>query len=377
MARARRAQAWSSRLLEQCKTLLDTGKLKAIYYAEVATYDLLVKGRLQRIREEYDTGVASLAVARNMLDELASNASTSHDQAIATVFIDEVAPEIRHCAHSLGHKRAYDIDSIVKEVAPRHRTTLIPQYDLLIESIHAKSGSAADSKTAQRILQKLEWEGTSVPLRNPELVDAFLKVEIASAKLAASNTDQQKESKSRKKVTAFDSVLQALSDAENIARKLSEARKLSGGAAGASDAASGGAGARDIHFVHSFTTYQLLARRTQRDLLLVDALVSNPTAKGDSSGSKTASTVEDPRVNPAVVKIYDSILQSLNQMKALTVVDESPDIAAATEARTAYIRGARLVIYLSAISPSNKYWTDVSTWLVRTRHSNAMQRLFL
>jgi signal recognition particle subunit SRP68 len=332
--------------------LLETGKLKAIYYAEVATYDLLVKGRLQRIREEYDTGVASLAVARNMLDELASNASTSHDQAISTVFIDEVAPEIRHCAHSLGHKRAYDIDSIVKEVAPIHRTKLIPQYDQLIEAIHDATGKVADSKTAQRILQSLEWEGAPVPLRNPELVDAYLKVELASSKLAAGSTDRPaQDTKSRKKVTAFDSVLQALSDAENIARKLSEARKLAGGSLGTSDATSGGGGGtRDIHFVHSFTTYQLLSTRTRRDLLLVDALVSNPAAKESAQASKNSSAGGDPRVNPAVVKIYDSILQTMNQMKALTVADESPDVAAATEARIAYIRGARSVTVFSLIS---------------------------
>jgi signal recognition particle subunit SRP68 len=345
MGRIRRAQVWSNRLLEQCKVLLETGKLKPIHYAEVATYDLLVKGRLQRIREEYDTGVASLAVARNLLDELASNASTSHDQAISTVFIDEVAPEIRHCAHSLGHKRAYDIDSIVKEVAPIHRTKLIPQYDQLIEAIRDTARKATNSETAQRILQSLEWEGAPVPLRNPELVDAFLKVEIASAKLAASNADrsaQPKDTKSRKKVTAFDSVLQALSDAENIVRKLSEARKLAGGSLGTSDATGGGgSGTRDIHFVHSFTTYQLLTRRTQRDLLLVDALVSNPAAKASDQTTKSPTAGGDPRVNPAVVKIYDSILQTLNQMKTLTIVDESQDVAAATEARIAYIRGAR------------------------------------
>jgi len=333
-------------LLEQCKVLFEASKLKAVHYAEAATYDLLVKGRLERIREDYDIGVTSLAVARHMLEELASNASTSHDQAIATVFIDEVAPEIRHCAHSLGHKRAYDIDSIVKEVAPIHRTKLIPQYDQLIEAIRDATGKVADAKTTLRILQNLEWEGTLVPLRNPELVDAYLKVEIASAKLAASTMDRsahQKDSKSRKRVAAFDSVLQALSDAENIARKLSEARKLSGGGLNVSEATgSGGAGTRDIHFVHSFTTYQLLARRTQRDLLLVDALVPDPaTGASDGQAGKNTTGGSDPRVNPAVVKIYDSILQSMNQMKSLTVVDESPDVATATEARIAYVRAAR------------------------------------
>lgn len=191
----------------------------------------------------------------------------------------------------------------------------------------------------------------------------------------AENSTDQKETKSRKKVTAFDSILQALSDAEVIARKLSEARKLSGGTQSASEAAGGSAGVRDIHFVHSFTTYQLLARRTQRDLLLVEALVSTPTTKDKQSsdpGAKAASTGPDPRINPAVVKIYDSILQSLNQMKALTVVDESADVAAATEARISYIRGARCLFMARTYASLKRYAEAVSltqTGLLRIREA--------
>jgi signal recognition particle subunit SRP68 len=340
MGRVRRALSWAARLLSQCKVLFDAGRLKATHYAEVATYELLIKGRFQRIREEYDVGVASLAVARNMLDEFAANATTSHDQAIATVFIDDVAPEIRHCAHSLGHKRAYEIDSIVKEVAPRHRLSLIPQYEQLVQAIHSEQGSGSDGK-ASGILRNLKWEGEVVPIRNPELVDAFLKVESASAKLAENQgpNDGSTQTKSRKNVNAFDGILQALSDAEDIARKLSEARRLSGGTDSAT-ANTGTGTTRDIHFVHSYTTYQLLARRTQRDLLLVNALASD-SSKHKSSG---ATVTEDPRVNPAIVKIYDTVLQSLNRMRTLTIVDESPDVATATEARIAYIKAARSVI---------------------------------
>lgn len=340
MGRIRRALSWAGRLLNQCKLLFDAGRLKTTHYAEAVTYELLIKGRFQRLREEFDVGVASLAVARNILDEFAANASTSHDQAIATVFVDDVAPEIRHCAHSLGHKRAYDVDSIVKEVAPRHRQSLIPQYDQLVQAIRSEQGSGSDGKAA-RILRNLEWEGELVPIRNPELVDAFLKVEAASAKLAENqgSNEGSVQTRSRKKVNAFDGILQALSDAEDIARKLSEARKLSGG----TDSSTGNAGAgavRDIHFVHSYTTYQLLARRTQRDLLLVNALAAD-SSKHKSSG---ATVPEDPRVNPAVVKIYDTVLQNLNQMRTLTIVDESADVAAATEARIAYIKASRSAI---------------------------------
>lgn len=353
MGRIRRAQTWVAKLSAQCMSLYATGRLKASHYIEVVTYELLVKGRLQRIREEYELGLAHLTVARNLLDQLANHASTSHDQAIATVFIDEISPEIRHCAHSLGHKRAYDIDNVVKDVAPRHRATLVPQFDSLVESLKLERKEKGDIDAAQQVLRNLEWEGEPVPLRNPELVDAFLKVENASKKLLgsyATTSDgkavptNQTGTKSRKKVTAFDSVLQALGDAEMISGKLSEARKQAGAA---TETTSASGATRDIHFVHSFATYQLLSRRTQRDLLLIEALVNvaNELPKAKSpSGREQPVNSEDPRVNPAVVKIYDSILQNLNQMRTLTIVDESSDVAAATEARIAYIRAKRYVL---------------------------------
>lgn len=55
----------------------------------------------------------------------------------------------------------------------------------------------------------------------------------------------------------------------------------------------------------------------------------------------------DARLFPAVVKLLDTILQSLTQMRALSIVDDSPDLASAVEARTAFTKGKRWVFSLS------------------------------
>lgn len=116
--------------------------------------------------------------------------------------------------------------------------------------------------------------------------------------------------------------------------------KLSGQSSGAP--ASGG---RDIHFIHSYIVYQLLSRRLQRDLLLVSALLaSQPTAKPIGS-SKTKAKTEpvDSRLYPAVLKLLDTVLQSLNQMRTLSIVDDGPDLASAVEARITFIKARRHV----------------------------------
>jgi len=110
-----------------------------------------------------------------------------------------------------------------------------------------------------------------------------------------------------------------------------------------------GTGARDIQFLHAYIVYQLLSRRIQRDLLLVSALfhsqgpstIPAATAKKLPITSKLKSEQVDGRLYPAVVKLLDTVLQSLEQMRTLSVVDESQDLASAVEARLSFTKCRR------------------------------------
>jgi len=103
--------------------------------------------------------------------------------------------------------------------------------------------------------------------------------------------------------------------------------------------------------VHVFIVYHLLARRIQRDLLLISTILAqNAQASrrpATATGSKTASSIPqkervvDTRLYPAMVKLFDTILQSLNQMRTLSIVDESPDLAAAVDIRISFTNARR------------------------------------
>jgi signal recognition particle subunit SRP68 len=119
---------------------------------------------------------------------------------------------------------------------------------------------------------------------------------------------------------------------------------------------------RDIVFVHAYIVYQLLSRRIQRDLLLVSALLS--TSKTHDSAKDTPPVLThkqefvDSRLYPAIVKLLDTIIQSLDQMRTLSIVDDNPDLSSAVEARISFTKARRFValiwifsnaIYLSCI----------------------------
>ncbi|KAI0321138.1 hypothetical protein OF83DRAFT_1051759, partial [Amylostereum chailletii] len=370
--RFRRAVHWSTQLLSQCQTLYNNGRLGVSGLLEVTVYTLILNGRFLRYRDEFEDALVQLSVARSLLDELADRAETSRDQALATYFGDEIGPEIRYCAHELGHAKAYDVDNIVSETSSQRRNDIVEGCDGLIAPLREERAAEAKDQ-AKKTLATLVWEGEPVPVRNPELVDVLLKVQDGESKMKRESEEltqevntgepqrkgkKNKGSRSKRSVAAYDNILSALSDAEDVARRLVEAQQLSG-----STSTSSTVGARDIHFVHVYIVYQLLARRIQRDLLLVTALLSSqraqstrrpPGAKSEGT-SKPQKQQVDSRLYPGLVKLLDTVLQSLNQMRSLSIVDESPDLATAVDARISFTN-ARRCLYLSrCYAPAKKY----------------------
>jgi signal recognition particle subunit SRP68 len=316
--------------------------------------------------------VRLFCVARDLLDELlgAGAAQTSsRDKAVLDIWADGVGPEIRYCAHELGWEKAWDVESFVKALGKRERDTAVPGCADLVEGLaeeeYAVSKGKGKSEGRQR-LEEVMWEGQPVPVRNPELVDVLLKAQDAEARLgtapdqngAVAPKGNAKAAGSKKGVAAYDAILNALSDAEEVARKLAEAQQLIGGTT--TVAASNG---RDIHFLHAFITYQLLSRRIQRDLLLVSALISSSSSSANTDVKKPAPNPKRPQVGkakastpaprqkfqvdgrlfPAVVKLLDTILQSLGQMRTLSLVDDGIEISMAVDARLSFTRAKRYV----------------------------------
>lgn len=224
--RFRRSVNWSTQLLSHCQSLYSSSRLSAENLLETTIYTLILNGRFLRYRDDFEDALIQLSVARSLLDELAAAGTTSRDQALATLFADEIGPEIRYCAHELGRAKAYDIDGIVAEFASKHRNDLVEGCDDILQKFK-KEEEVSGKGEARKKLQTLLWEGEPVPVRNPELVDVLLKVQESERKLDGQESAPKKGSGSKKGVAAYDSVLSALSDAEEVARKLVETQQVS------------------------------------------------------------------------------------------------------------------------------------------------------
>jgi signal recognition particle subunit SRP68 len=234
--RFRRAVNWSTQLLSLCQSLHASSRLSVDSLLQITVYTLILNGRFLRYRDEFEDGLLQLSVARNLLDELADRASNSRDQALATLFADDIGAEIRYCAHELGRSKAYDVDGIVKELASKHRNKIVEGCDILVAQLK-REGETSGKEEVRKKLDTLVWEDQPVPVRNPELVDVLLKVQEAETRLEGADGQEragkgeigkkkQKGSGSKKSVAAYDAILLALSDAEDVARKLAEAQQV-------------------------------------------------------------------------------------------------------------------------------------------------------
>lgn len=223
-------------------------RISAVSLLEITAYHLTLQGRFFLRRDEFEPALEHLAVARYLLsaDALAKDTNTSRDLALYTLFSDEIAPQIRFAAHSLGHKTAYDIDAVVKGVASsKVLDHHVPDLQNLLGRLKEERAKEAGSSSAgsRAMLREPIWEGAPVPIRNPELVDVFLKVQNAEDAMDEGKAKQARSSKpskdasagkenapapksTRGKVAAFDGILLALTDAESVAQKLVESKEV-------------------------------------------------------------------------------------------------------------------------------------------------------
>lgn len=211
---------------------------------------MTLQGRFFLRRSEWGPALEHIAVARYILsgEVLGKETNTSRDQALYTSFSDEISPQIRFAAHMLGHKTAYDIDAIVKGVVTtgngKNLQKHVPGFNDLLETLKAERAKEAGVSSGSRaMLREPIWEGAPVPIRSPELVDVFLKVQTAEDAMNGGPARSAKSSKgaagdgkenvgaaapksTRGKVTAYDGILQALTDAESVAEKLVESKDV-------------------------------------------------------------------------------------------------------------------------------------------------------
>jgi len=339
IAKHRRSLAWANRLLSLCLQLAPE-QFSASRLCEVLAYAHILTAKLSFKRDQFDLAVKHHSVAYHLLTLLQSVQRSSRDHALANVFMDEISPEIRFSAHELGISRSHDVPKLVESNGKKHSASSISNYQELAHNLQFERDQGISGDPSEELRPRV-WEREVVPVRNPELVDVLFRVQQAEDKMEP--LDQEKPYR-RARVKAYEPVLQAWTDAEDVARKLTESDQLMG-------QSSSGLG-RDAGFVHSYIMYNLLLRRSERDTLLARALFNNSTKNQQPQETKI-------RNDTAIIKLLSTTLQSLSQIRSLSIVEESPDVASRIDASISFGKARRcLFLARSYGSPSRKSYGE-------------------
>lgn len=103
---------------------------------------------------------------------------------------------------------------------------------------------------------------------------------------------------------------------------------------------------QSLSLAHQYIVYLLLSNRIKRDLLLVETLYSSSTAlPSDPTNFKVpggkVKVEESVKILAAVIKLYDTVLQSMNQLRSLAIVEEKDEVRAGAEGVEAYFHASR------------------------------------
>jgi signal recognition particle subunit SRP68 len=151
-------------------------------------------------------------------------------------------------------------------------------------------------------------------------------------------------------------VLGVLGEAEDVARRL-----LHDHEANASASLRSTRTAQSLSLAHQYIVYLLLSHRIRRDLLLVDSLAASATLPADPTLFKLPGSrvkVEEAVKNlAAVVKLYDTVLQSLNQVRSLAIVEEKEGVRRSAEGVEAYFHATKCyhLARLHCVHPTPSY----------------------
>jgi signal recognition particle subunit SRP68 len=268
-----------------------------------------LRGGVAFDKEDHPAALRKLSVARLLFTALADAAAESKQAALANSWVDQSDAQLRFSAYQLELGDGSP-DEIVSAAAPADVCEAeVPGFAALIQELEALRG-----ERKVRASVTITWREEVIPVRNAELVDALARVHAAEQALGkavdAHDEDAQRKTAdapakghkrqrltsaqrtAKKRASAggapgtdgaaavgisatggrtqldpYDRALGALSDAEELARRLVEDNAA---ALAKSHSTRYEAAGKDLQRAHEYLQYRLLSLRVRRNAHLVE-----------------------------------------------------------------------------------------------------------
>ncbi|ORX81532.1 hypothetical protein K493DRAFT_411954 [Basidiobolus meristosporus CBS 931.73] len=340
--RLRRAVQNAKLLNDICSP--DAGKVDPKTSLEAQAYYNAMCGHLNFEQQSWQLALEKYAAARIIYGKLA-NTGTPHQEALCHAAIDENDPSIRYCAYNLrlGDGNT-NLDALVESVMQKSgaQTNHLDQLAAQIESTHTET-----RQKQVEDLSSIEWRNNTIPVKNADLAVAILKIQDSDLDLDSNNDEMVLES--------FDKTLALYKDTEKLCQKII---KDDAAATAKVKSSKSEENTSNLRSIFKYIVYHRHLQTLKRNLFLVRSIKARI-----EGGIAPVNLAKPPRYQD-LVKLYDSILQVLDELKDFLISQDEPALGSIVEVATLYYRGARCYNVAITYVDINK-WTEAYALLER------------
>ncbi|KAI8808146.1 hypothetical protein BJ742DRAFT_809857 [Cladochytrium replicatum] len=331
---------------------------------ELQAYAESMEGFVHFEQQKWSEALEKFGAARTIYERLAKAAATPQQETLCQSAVDALDPNIRYCAYNLKLKGGQTLD-VGALIEMQSRAGSLGLLSSKVESILAQ---ASAERAAQ--VQSISWRGKSVPTKSHTLVESIFQAqqlgdvldrttaEVPVQKVLEKAVEPEDGSKAdwkavEERMELFDKVLGAWWDATKIIEADLKEDAIATAKVKSSKSEENTA---NLQFLFSYVSYRRLMKTIERNLVLVDATlqrlrqrtstatsVSSKPVSGTSATKRSdGSSIFGKKPKPEdIVKLYDAIVQSVNEAKELSAIQTDLILQSILVSELSFIKAKR------------------------------------
>ncbi|XP_061191309.1 signal recognition particle subunit SRP68-like [Saccostrea echinata] len=289
---------------EEFASLCSSPKCDARTKLESQAYLSLLKGGLYFEQEDWKAAMEFYTKAKTIYEKLGS-AFTEDIQQLYLQQVEEITPNLRYCAYNIGDQSA--IDELKELRRKGGEDQLTSHLDDLLSQTREKQTAT---------LSEVKWQGRTVPVKNEPVRIFLLNLQDSTKEItSAEGVDS--------KISIYESVLKQCIDAQQVLRdSLQDDQNFKLAIRGQEIEGK----ISNQHYLHTYLTFIRLSKTIERNLLLIEQLKDYLPGKKVEEGHKITKPQD-------LVRLYDIIIQNLNEIPNLTGVEGDSSLSEETAVR--------------------------------------------
>ncbi|CAH8875215.1 unnamed protein product [Trichobilharzia szidati] len=344
-----------------CSMEDDLSLLDAQTKLELRAYRQWIRGILFFELQNWATAKEHLESAQAIYDVLLQMVDED-SRSVYKSRIDDLLPQIRYCAHSIGDETAADDLQRMRNQASDGLTLLSElQLDQLLSQARARQASQ---------VSEVDWLGTIIPVKSEKAKIAILTVKESESELIKAETPSAK-------LAIYESVLKSCVEAitsvrDELRTAVAAEPSVTGDKHKAAMVASTKSGQKlgsekvsRLQMLYTYLQYLKLSKTIDRTLLHIEATIVGLAEGTQRRNNLATSAYSKPQ---ELSRLYDTVVQNFQEIISLPcLIQEHNGLKDLLYAKMLSNRSYRCYYLALAYNCSKKY-TECSALLMRAKH---------